>query len=648
MQAEAVKEAAVAVRRRTWVRTAVLCLAVAAGVLAVLAADLAVRGANAAAALYLLSHQARGLEDAADQGDLPAARSRLESVHHAFKTLDATLTATGWLRHTPGLDGYYRDADHAVSGGLLLSRGALRASGPFVPHAAGLGLEGEDGAHPPGQDRLATFARVLADAGPDLERALDDVDAGLAQLQQVRAESLPETFAGQPVRARFLEGQGRIEDAREHMDLARSLVHVLPDVLGVEESRRYLILLQNDKELRPTGGFLSAYTLIEFDQGRFDITLTDNLEYLGVEYFALPSTPELQAIFYPDRYSLLPAFDANLYPDFRVSMALFEEYYQRSNSPPVDGIIALDTKFVEEIIRWTGPITVPGYDEPFTAEPIQVNGRPVPQVVYELEHHTERNFTDHRTRKSILGDLADVLVDRIMAMPAAEWTDGAEVVWEQARRKHLLFYFHNPEAQRLVEEHGLGGTMAQTEGDYLQLVEANWGLTKGNLFVERQVEHTARLEADGAVTHTVTVHYENPAAADGWLNGTYRALVSLYVPRGAELVRLEGGSAMRGPNEGRTVFRVLTAPRPPFVVDELGKTRFTGIVAVPANGGRHTITFVYRVPPELVARMRAEGTYSLLIQRQPGTSTTHYVLDLFGTRQELDLVYDTTIQVPIS
>src|SRR3989344_8002630 len=46
------------------------------------------------------------------------------------------------------------------------------------------------------------------------------------------------------------------------------LIVALPDVLGFRGSKTYLVLLQNNTELRPTGGFMGAFALVTMDRGK--------------------------------------------------------------------------------------------------------------------------------------------------------------------------------------------------------------------------------------------------------------------------------------------------------------------------------------------------------------------------------------------
>jgi len=166
-----------------------------------------------------------------------------------------------------------------------------------------------------------------------------------------------------------------IENARQAMvtriatygPLLKAYVKVaadLPGILGWQEPRRYLVLTQNPAELRPTGGFIGSYGLVSFDKGKItertfqDVYLLDN----PVDYPYVEPPPALaQHILRPGlTWSLR---DANWSPDFPTSAQdALRLYVNKSEDTTVDGVVGVTTNTIDELLRITGPITVPDYD----------------------------------------------------------------------------------------------------------------------------------------------------------------------------------------------------------------------------------------------------------------------------------------------
>ena len=72
----------------------------------------------------------------------------------------------------------------------------------------------------------------------------------------------------------------------------KPLLKIAPYLLGSEESRTYLILFQNDKELRPTGGFLTAYSIAKVEKGKFEPVLSSDIYSLDDAYYPTEKAPE--------------------------------------------------------------------------------------------------------------------------------------------------------------------------------------------------------------------------------------------------------------------------------------------------------------------------------------------------------------------
>jgi len=159
----------------------------------------------------------------------------------------------------------------------------------------------------------------------------------------------------------------------------------LPSILGQPDSKKYLVIFQNDKELRPTGGFITGFAVFKIDKGKLIVEASDDIYKLD-ERNNTKIAPPPQFIRYLKVYKLYLR-DANFDPDYIDSIKRFEEIYNNiSGTTKVDGIIAVDTHVLVEAMKILGPI--PAYGTNFTVE----NDKrcDCPQVIYELEDYAGR------------------------------------------------------------------------------------------------------------------------------------------------------------------------------------------------------------------------------------------------------------------
>ena len=84
--------------------------------------------------------------------------------------------------------------------------------------------------------------------------------------------------------ANFMQFAGKLKTAKESLitlnqlsESALELVNFTGDLVGREGKKTYLVLLQNNTELRPGGGFIGNYAVIEFENGKFQNVSVDDI-----------------------------------------------------------------------------------------------------------------------------------------------------------------------------------------------------------------------------------------------------------------------------------------------------------------------------------------------------------------------------------
>jgi len=140
------------------------------------------------------------------------------------------------------------------------------------------------------------------------------------------------------------------------------LTGVAPQLLGADRPRTYLLLFQNEDELRATGGFVSAVGRATIDAGKI-ISLTVEDSY-AVDDFTTP---------YPDAPAPMLDYmgidlwvlrDSNWSPDFPVAARQAISLYTQTRGGTIDGVIALNQQVVEALVDGLGPLTIDGRPSP--------------------------------------------------------------------------------------------------------------------------------------------------------------------------------------------------------------------------------------------------------------------------------------------
>jgi hypothetical protein len=178
---------------------------------------------------------------------------------------------------------------------------------------------------------------------------------------------------------------------------------------------------------------------------------------------------------------------------------------------------------------------------------------------------------------------------------------------EQARERHLQISVHDPQVAKLLTQNAADGRLVDTSADYLMVVDANVGATKGDYFASKAMTVKTEVYASGMARHQVTLDYRLPAFSDDLTralnpgDGTYRDFVRLYLPEQAAI------AGFRLTVDGR-----LQASAPTTVDIEHGRKVVGALMLLPP-AHQAVIDLVYELPLE------SERSYQFYVQKQAGS-----------------------------
>lgn len=552
--------------------------------------------------------------------DLNLASDEIVKTKADLKETQTNLHYLIPLKFVPIASWYYNDADHLMSAGNHALDTATIVIDSLKPYADVLGLKGH-GSFSGGsaQDRIKTAVMTIGKITPQIDTIAGKLSLIKQEIDQVDPHHYPKFLFGK-AQDQLASARDATDQASNFVDSARPLVKILPSLLGSNESQKYLILFQNDKELRPTGGFITAYAIFNINQGVITAEKSEDIYALDATVPNKPSAPATILKYFPGVYQL-NLRDTNLSPDFEKSMTTFKSMYDTAGAyTKVNGIIAIDTSVLVSTIKiLDNSVTAGGIN--FTA-----NNDPrcnCPQVIYELENSISRPVGYIKTeRKALLGELLSALMTKALSSsPKIYWNPLFQNFTSQTSQKHVLFYLYSQDAQQGIEALNAAGQIKPFDGDYLHINEANFSGAKVNIFLQQSVDNDYQVAGDGTITKTLTLHYKNPSPPSDCnlergnlcLNAEYRDWIRFYVPKGSRLVSSKGSQVKM------------------TTYDELGKTVFEGFTTVRPLGVQ-TLTISYTLPFKLTGG----SPLPVLIQKQPGTDGIQYNLTENNGSKQLD------------
>lgn len=563
------------------------------------------------------------------QQNITVASDELKKTQKALNDTADKMKFLGYLHFVPVANFYYNDADHLLKAGIEgLKTGDIIIES-LKPYADVLGLKGQ-GSFTGGtaEERIKTAVLTMGKITPRIDEINTSLLLVQKEIDEIDPNHYPEFIFGKKIKAQLVQVKTLTDQGATFVDQARPLIKVLPSLLGENKDKRYLILFQNDKEIRPTGGFITAYAIFKLTNGVIKLERSDDIYVLDDSISGKPKAPAPILKYFP-KVSVLNLRDSNLSPDFIESMKTFNQLYNKAGQKvDVDGIIAIDTYVLTSTIKvLDDQIVVNGQTYTTKNDP----RCDCPQVIYALEDNISRPVNYIKTdRKALLGDMLTALMSKALSSsPKIYWGPLFQTMLTQTSQKHILFDLEDADAQKGIVALKAAGKIEDFDGDYFHLNEANFSGAKANLFLDQTVEQSYSVK-NGVISKKVVVNYKNIHEPSDCnlergglcLNAEYRDWFRVYVPKGSKLVSSEGSQVKMTTSE------------------DLGKTVFEGFLTVRPLG-KATLTFTYTLPFKV-----EDGALPLLIQKQPGTDAPGYTIKVNGrTVEKFPLLTDKEFEL---
>jgi hypothetical protein len=531
--------------------------------------------------------------------DQPTSLSALQSAAENFQKMDDVLTQrhpflVSAAKLIPGSGKKVQDAESMIAAGQAF----VRAGKAIVASNA---LAGEDLV-----TRLQALDAALTEARPHFRETSDAV-------RSIDPDSLPEEARPYVVALREQLPASLI--ALEHFHLG---TRTLSAVFASSTQRRYVILLQNNAELRPTGGFISGVALVDLDMNgirRLEVPAGGPYDFQGYFPGQIQSPRPLWLV-----NPIWQLQDLNYFPDFPTSAQKVIWYFEKTQGGySVDGVIAMTPTVIEQLLRALGEVEM-NDGTTITAD----------TLTRQLEDASQ---PDDPRPKQLLADVTPLVLEKALAADAVGAREVLLAISKGLADRDVQLYLKQPELQAAVKKLGWSGEVRQTDQDYLSIIRTNIAGGKTDTSVDQAVSYRVLIEEGKAPIARLKIRFDHRGQEGdgerGIRNSTY---LRVYVPAGAELLSAEGfipeayERLYNIPPDGYVPDTDLQAiegdsyihePSGTRISGEFEKTVFGNWVGV-SPGESQLITLHYRLPARVISFTKNYGKYTLLHQRQAG------------------------------
>ena len=371
---------------------------------------------------------------------------------------------------------------------------------------------------------LAPFAEVA--------KPLGTADAALSDAQ-ARAKRIDAGATLPPLADAIGEMRSAVTEAATVVGSLHGAAVLLPTMLGGEGPRNYVLAMQNNAELRSSGGIIGSIALLHAENGRITLQSQASTSDFPPLDTALPLSDSTIALFEdrPGRYLQ----NITSIPDFTEAGETIAARWTGRFGGTVDGVIAVDAVVARHLMAATGDLTF----GPFTATSENVTDILLSQIYAAVP--------DPAVQDQIFAQAAGALFGAALSGGDPQALIGA--LAKSAGEGRIRVWSADPEEEALLASSALGGTIPTDSADATYVGVLFNDSTGGKMdYYTRATIATSIGTCQGTPTTQVRVTWTNTAPADaatslpayvtgdgvyGVPPGTVRTLIAIYGPEGA-------------------------------------------------------------------------------------------------------------------
>ncbi len=459
------------------------------------------------------------------------ATTQISRSENHLSNINWSVSQLGWLANITGQEDLHFELNNLVYAAEQIAGGGNQMLDWVSPlqeyvkafDVAGLGVQTT-------QTREYTQElQELDSTSGEILLALRDINEGSAIIESTDTEAFPGF-----VQKYIVDMKNFNSNTIEQVDPISKMLIYLPQLLGLEERQRYLVLFQNPTELRSSGGWLSSYGIISIERGRVRGGIEVGDVY-NIDGLLLPSNNNGETQVPPADMGDALAINnwtfslANWDPEFSdVALDAEKLLVESGKVGSVDGVIAVDVTFLQLLLnKWGG---------------VEVNGELIDQDnIYTKIFEIHNEFTPGSSLKSdFTKELVQVVMNRFFSLNINDLQDLSEVMSQSLDQKHILLNLKNSQAQEFIISKGWDGNISKKSLATPAIVEWNWGANKANFFLDRV--HTLNLDIVGPqeINYSYRLDLKNNSVSNTYPEGDYVNYLRLYLPLNAQIQTVTG------------------------------------------------------------------------------------------------------------
>ncbi len=333
------------------------------------------------------------------------------------------------------------------------------------------------------------------------------------------------------------------------------------NILERPGATHFVMVFENPSEIRPGGGFVGSYADVVLEGGSVKDIHVDDI-YRPDRFLDLKIVPPKQLQGVTPNWG---ARDANWFFNFpdsakKIMELLGDSSVYEDQGVEFQGVIAINVRVMEDILKIVGPIEIPEYDLVLDDKNF------LKEVRYEVE--AGRDKKPGENPKKVLQFIMPEVLEKLGALGEGEKRVLIDTLSYRLANKDIKFYFDDKRMENMVSEAGLGGEVYVTPrtwtGDYLAVVDTNVAGGKTDAFVSQKIELVSKIAPEGAVNNnlTITRKHSGQNEKESWYKTVNQNFIKVFTPLNSKLIAITGNT----PKSIKPL--VSNYPKSGYVVDE--------------------------------------------------------------------------------
>ncbi|MFZ1721231.1 MAG: DUF4012 domain-containing protein [Microgenomates group bacterium] len=375
---------------------------------------------------------------------------------------------------------------------------------------------------------MGAFGGMTSNTGKLAENIATEARKTYENISQIQAtlEQIELTDSAETQLVVIEKFEKQIGEIRKQLAVQQQFLPIVGWLSGEEGKKTYAILLQNNQELRPTGGFIQAVALITFEDGTVINTQVFSANEIDEKVIGQLTPPDDVATYLGENKWYFR--DSNWDADFPTSATTIAWFMDESLNVQIDGVVALNLNSLTGLLRAMGPVDIPEYNEVLTH-----------QNLNELmEFHSEVVLIDQNRVEDYSSIVLKHLIQQFTTLPENKALPVMSALFSALDEHELLFTVISNEYDSTLETLGWNGSLKHPNCppqlrdtncfvDSIAQVDTNIGVNKANYYLERTVVHDVHV-AGAVAQHSREILLKNTADSNAWPKGPYQAYLRFY------------------------------------------------------------------------------------------------------------------------